>query len=70
VTGRRWVGHQIKDIIHAESGASLEELARRTGATYADVRAAAGALYGRRQADYCWRYLTAVPRSSEGRRSA
>ena len=64
------LGRQIKDIIVAESGASLEELATRTGAAYAEVRAVAGVLYGRRQADFCWRYLAAVPSASEGRRVA
>ena len=64
------LGRQIKDIIAAESGASLEELARRTGAAYADVRAVAGALYGRRQADFCWRYLAAVPAADKRRRAA
>jgi hypothetical protein len=65
----RWLGHQIEDIIPAEIGASFEELAERTGAAFADVRAAVWALYGMRRSDICWGYAVAIP-SPEGRSAA
>jgi hypothetical protein len=70
VNGARWLRSQIEDIITAESGASFEELAERTGASYTDVRAAVMALYGMRRADFCWGYVTAAPSPAEARRSA
>ena len=70
MTGVRWLGRQIEAILAAESGASLEELAERTGAAFADVRTAARVLYRKRRADFCWSFLTAVPRTDEERRAA
>jgi hypothetical protein len=61
---------QIQAILAVESGASFEELAERTGGTFADVRTAARALYRRRRADFYWSFLTAVPSADEGRREA
>jgi hypothetical protein len=71
VTPAQWrLARQVQAIITAESGASFEELAERTGGTFADVRAAARALYRMRRADFCWSFLTAVPPADEGRRAA
>jgi transcription initiation factor IIE alpha subunit len=61
---------QIQAILAVESGASFEELAERTGGTFADVRTAARALYRMRHADFRWSFLTAVPSADEGRREA
>jgi len=70
VSGARWLGHRILDIIAAESGASLKELVERTGAPYPEVRAVVWPLYGAKRADICHGYVVAPPRAAEGRRSA
>ena len=71
MTREQWrLARQIADIITAEAGASMEELAERTGASYIEARAAARILYRMRRADYCWSFLTAVPPAAEGRRTA
>jgi len=71
VTPAQWrLARRIQAILTAESGASFEELAERTGGTSADVRAASRALYRMRPADFCWSFLTAVPPADEGRRAA
>jgi hypothetical protein len=71
VTGAQWrLARQIQAILTAESGASFEELAERTGGAFTDVRTAARALYRMRRADFCWSFLTAVPSADEGRGAA
>jgi hypothetical protein len=71
VNREQWrLGRQIGAIITAESGASLEELAGRTGSSYTEVRAVARILYRLRRADFCWGFLAAVPAAAEGRRAA
>jgi hypothetical protein len=71
MTPAQWrIVRQIQAILTAESGASFEELAERTGSTFADVRAAARVLYRMRCADFCWSFLTAVPTAGERRRAA
>jgi hypothetical protein len=71
VSPAQWrLARRIQVIITAESGASFEELAERTGGTFADVRVAARALYRMRRADFCWSFLTAVPPARERRRAA
>jgi hypothetical protein len=58
----KWgLARRIEGILGAESGASLQELAERTGAGFSEIRTAAGILYAQRRADFCWRYLTSVP---------
>ena len=70
VSRGRWLGHQILDIIAADTGVSFEELAERTGASYAEVKAAVWRLYGMKRADLAWGYVVAVPSADEGRRAA
>jgi len=70
VSGARWLGHRILDIIAAETGASFEELAERTEASYAGVKAAVWRLYGMKRADLAWGYVVAVPSAAQGRRAA
>jgi hypothetical protein len=71
VTPAQWrLARQIEAILAAESGASLDELAERTGTSFTDVRAAARILYRMRRADFCWSFLAAVPSAGEGRRAA
>ena len=67
---QRRLARQIQAILSAESGASFEELAERTGAAFTDVRTAARTLYRMRRADFCWSFLTAVPTATERRRAA
>lgn len=59
------LARQIQAILAVESGVSLEELAERTGSTFADVRTVAWALYQMKRADFCWSFLTAVPPREE-----
>jgi hypothetical protein len=61
VTGGRWLGHQIQDIVTAEPGASFEELAERTGASFPEVKAAVWRLYGAGRVDICHGYVVAPP---------
>lgn len=70
MSGARWLGHQILDIIATETGASFEDLAERTEASYAEVKAAVWSLYGMKRADLAWGYVVAVPSADEGRRAA
>lgn len=71
MTPAQWrLARQIQAILTAESGASFEELAERTGGAFADVRAAGRVLYRMRHADFCWSFLVAVPVAGEGRRAA
>lgn len=73
VTGARWPGHQIQGIVTAESGASFEELAERTGLSYPEVKATVWRLYGAKRIDVCWgRYAVALPAAAaaEGGRAA
>jgi hypothetical protein len=70
VTGGRWLGHQIEDLLVDEPGVSFEELAERTGASYPEVKAAVWRLYGMKRVDICHGYVVAPPRAAEGRRSA
>ena len=71
MTPAQWrIARQIQVILTAESGASFEELAERTGGTFADVRDTARVLYRMRRADFCWSFLTAVPAADVGRRAA
>jgi hypothetical protein len=65
VNGGRPLGRQILAITAAETGASFEELAERTGATFTDIRAAVWALYGLKRADICHGYVTAPPRTAK-----
>lgn len=60
MSGGRWLGRQITDITSAETGASFEELAERTGASYPEVKAAVWSLYGARRVDICHGYVVAV----------
>lgn len=72
MNGVRWLGDQIQDIAAAESGASFEELAERTGLSYPEVKAIVWRLYGAKRIDVCWgRYAVALPgpAAAEGRRS-
>ena len=71
MTPAQWrPARQIEAILTAESGASLDELADRTGTSFADVRATARVLYRMRRADFCWSFLTTVPAAAERRRAA
>ena len=70
MTGPRWLGHQIVEFLDAEPGASFEELAERTGASYPEVKSAVWRLYGSKRVDICHGYVVAPPRMVEGRRSA
>ena len=70
MTGARWLRRRIEDIIAAESGVSFEELAERTQASYAEVKAAVSSLYGMKRADLAWGYVVAVPPAAQGRRAA
>jgi hypothetical protein len=71
VTPAQWrLARRIQAILTAESGASFEELAERTGGAFADVRTAARVLYRMRRADFCWSFVTAVPSADEGRRAS
>jgi hypothetical protein len=70
VTPAQWrLARQVQAILTAESGASLGELAGRTGAAFAETRATVRAMYRMRRADFCWGYAVAVP-SRAGRRAA
>jgi hypothetical protein len=64
VNGDRPLGRQIVAITGAETGASFEELADRTGASYAEVKAAVWRLYGAKRADICQGYVVAIPRAA------
>jgi hypothetical protein len=70
VNGGRPLGHQILAILTVESGASFEDLAERTGASYGEVKAAVWRLYGAKLADVCHGYVVAVPSAAKGRRAA
>jgi hypothetical protein len=71
VTPAQWrLARQIEAVLTAEPGAPLDELAGRTGASFADVRAVARALYRMGRIDFCWGYVTVVPSRAEGRRAA
>lgn len=70
MNGARWPGHQIQDIVTAESGASFEELAERTGLSYPEVKAVVWRLFGAKRVDVCLGYVVAVPSRTEGRRAA
>ena len=65
----RPLGCQILAITGAETGASFKELAERTGASYAEVKAAVCRLYGAKRADTRQGYVVAVP-PREQRRAA
>ncbi len=69
MSGPRWPGHQILDILAAEPGASFEELSARLGVPYPEVKGIVWRLYGAGRVDICQGYVVAVPRADEGRRS-
>jgi hypothetical protein len=70
VTGARWLGHQIEDFLAGEPGASFEELAEHSGASYPEVKAAVWRLYGMKRVDIAWGYVVTPPRAAGGRRAA
>jgi hypothetical protein len=71
MTPAQWrIVRQIQVILTAESGASFQELAERTGASFPEVRAVIWPLYGSKRADICHGYVVAPPRAAEERRAA
>jgi hypothetical protein len=63
---QRRLPRQIETILAAESGAADAEVAERTDATLADVRAAGRALYRMRRADFIWSTVVAIPQLTRG----